>query len=147
MTTAAFGDWVLRCVRQPQQGAARICEVSQSLQAQGAQAPIAQIALGRPERTSPLRITVLLPNNIALPSSVKVLAEEADASPIDLPWRRCLPGACVADVEIGAAALTRLRSKSEGGRIAFRDASGREVALPISLRGLAQALDALAREP
>ena len=146
-TTAAFGDWVLRCIRSVEaQPPRRLCEVSQSLQVQGGQGPIAQVAFGRPERGQPLRLTVLLPNNIALPSTVKLLTEESDTQPLELPWRRCLPGACVADLEIPPAQLNRLRARNEGGRLTFRYAAGRDVPLPISLRGLAPALDALAKE-
>lgn len=146
-TTAAFGDWVLRCVRQGEGGAARrLCEVSQSLQVQGAQGPIAQVAFGRTDRSQPLRLTALLPNNITLPSVVRLLAEENDPQPVELTWRRCVPGACVADFELAQPALNRLRARTEAGRISFKDATGRDIALPISLLGLAQALDAFARE-
>lgn len=90
-----------------------------------------------------MKMTVLLPNNIALPSSVRLLAEENEAQAIELPWRRCIPGACVADLDLQPAAMTRLRARTEPARLMFRDANGRDVALPLSLRGLAQALDAL----
>ncbi len=146
-TTAVYGDWALRCVRQGEGAQARrSCEVSQSLQAQGQAQALAQIAIGRPEPGQPMRFVALLPPNVAFPSSVRVGLDEADQQPVELIWRRCLPGACVADVETTQAMLTKLRSRNEGGRLTFREAAGRDVALPISLRGLAQALDALARE-
>ena len=146
-TTAAFGDWVLRCVRQSE-GAqtTRLCEVAQTLQVQGQQGPIAQIAFGKTDRAAPIRIVAMLPSNVSFPSLVKLMGEENDLQPVDLAWRRCIPGACVADAEISAPLLQKLRSRNEGGRLTFKDAGGRDIALPLSLRGLPQALDALQRE-
>ncbi len=146
-TVATFGDWSLRCVRQGDGAKARrICEVLQSLQARGQAQPFAQIALGRPEPGRPLRLVVALPPNVGFPSAVKLYAVDAEPPALELPWRRCLPGACVADLELPAPVLAQLRARAEGGRLVFQDSAGRDVTVPFSLRGLAQALDALARE-
>lgn len=146
-TTAAFGDWVLRCARQGEGAQVqRVCEVAQTVQVQGQQGPLAQVAIGRLQKAAPLKMTVILPSNVSFPSSVSVGGDEKDRSNIDLPWRRCVPGACIADGEPAAAALQQLRARTEPGRVAFKDAGGRDVAVPLSLRGLPQALDALARE-
>ena len=67
-------------------------------------------------------------------------------SALDLPWRRCLPGGCFADALAADDVLKRWRGLTEPGRIVLKSASGREVALPLSFRGLAPALDALAKE-
>lgn len=65
-TTAVFGDWGLRCVGPREGGPTQhICEVVQSIQVQGQAAPIAQIALGRLQKADPLRLTVVLPNNVS----------------------------------------------------------------------------------
>ena len=40
-----------------------------------------------------------------------------------------------------------MRAPVEGPRLSFMDAAGRDLALPFSLSGLPQALDALAKEP
>lgn len=146
-TTASFGDWTLRCQRivdaaKPM----RVCEVAQILQAQGQQAPIAQIALGRLGNDEPVRITAVMPVSVSFPGSVQIVMGEKDAKPVDLPWRRCLPTACYADAAPGDDALKQWRKASEQGRILFKDAAGRELALPLSSRGLDQALDALAKE-
>lgn len=146
-TVATFGDWVLRCVRQGEgaQGT-RICEVAQTIQVQGQQAPLAQVAFGRVQRADPMKLTMVLPNNVSFPSVVRVTMDERDAQPFDLAWRRCVPGACIADGEPAAAVIQRFRSRTEPARLTFKDAGGRDVTVPFSFRGLAQALDALARE-
>ncbi|WP_407531037.1 invasion associated locus B family protein [Methylobacterium oryzisoli] len=145
-TTATYGDWVLRCQRLAGEGAGRVCEVSQTIQAQGQPAPVAQLAVGRLPGQEGLRITALLPANVSFPSSVRV-AETKDASRgLDLAWRRCLPGPCVADAAATEAVLSGWRKAEEAGRITFKDADGREVAVSLSFRGLGQALDALGKE-
>jgi invasion protein IalB len=146
-TTASFGDWTLRCQRIADAGKTmRICEVAQVLQAQGQQAPIAQIALGRIANGEPVRVTAVMPVSVSFPSSVQITMGEKDAKPVELPWRRCLPTGCFAETAPGDDALKQWRKASEPGRILFRDAAGRDLALPLSARGLDQALDALAKE-
>ncbi|TXN22066.1 invasion protein [Methylobacterium sp. WL9] len=147
-TTASFGDWVLRCQRGGSaEKPVRVCEVAQSMQVQGQNQPIAQIAIGRAGAGEPLQITVLLPPNVAFPSSVRLLSDEKDTGGYELVWRRCLPGACVADAAAKDDALKRWRAANEPGRIVFKNAGGQDVAIPLSWRGLPQALDALVKEP
>lgn len=146
-TTASFGDWTLRCQRVSD-GAKeiRICEVAQILQSQGQQAPIAQVALGRPAAGEPLRVTAVMPVSVSFPSVVQITLGEKDAKPLDLGWRRCVPAGCFADAAPGDDMVKQWRKASEAGRIVFKDAAGRELALPLSVRGLDQAVEALAKE-
>lgn len=145
-TVATYGDWVLRCVRQGGAQGSRICEVAQTIQVQGQQGPLAQVAFGRVQRTNPMKLTMVLPNNVSFPSVVRVTMDERDTQPFDLAWRRCLPGACIAEGEPTAAVIQRFRARTEPARVTFKDAGGRDVVIPFSFRGLAQALDALAKE-
>lgn len=143
-TTASFGDWTLRCQRvSDNPKAARICEVAQVLQSQGQQAPIAQVAIGRAAAGEPLRVTAVMPISISFPSVVQVAIGE---KPLELGWRRCLPSGCFADAALGDETIKQWRKASEPGRIVFKDAAGRDLALPLSTRGLDQAVEALAKE-
>lgn len=146
VTTASFGDWTLRCQRIEGTRAQRVCEVAQVLQAQGQQAPLAQIAIGRLSAGDPLRVTAVMPVSVSFPSSVQIAFGEKEAQPLDLPWRRCLPTGCFADAVLPDEAAKLWRKANEAGRIVFRDAAGRDLVLPLSTRGLDPALDALARE-
>ena len=142
-TTASFGDWVLRCQKVE---ATRACEIGQTINVQGQQQPIAQIAIGRPAPKERLRITVVLPNNVTLGTNVRMgLGEKAEQA-LALGWRRCLPMGCFADAELPEDQLRRFRVATEQGRTIFSDGAGREIALPFSFNGLAQAIDALGRE-
>ena len=144
-TTASFGDWVLRCERTRPD--VQTCEAVQVVSNQQGQ-PVAQIALGHPARNDPMRLTMLVPPSITLAAEPKLTAAPGDkpAPAMDLAWRRCLPGGCIADAAVPADALAQLRARTEPSRLVFQDGAAREASLPFSPRGLAQALDALAKE-
>ena len=142
-TTATYGDWVLRCVR-PQKGP-HVCEVVQSMVVQGQQQPVAQVAVGYDKND--LRFTMLVPPAISLSRGPTLGVANASAPHFDLAWRRCLPNGCFADVAVGSELLKLLRSRTEPMQIDFKDAGEREIKLPLSMRGLVPALDALAKEP
>ncbi len=146
LTTASYGDWVLRCQRLAGENAGRVCEVSQTIQAQGQAAPVAQLAIGRLPGQEGLRFTVLLPANVSFPSSVRVGEIKDAGHGQDLAWRRCLPGACVAEGAAAEAVLNGWRKTEDAGRITFKDGDGRDVAVSLSFRGLGPALDALGKE-
>ena len=144
-TTAGFGDWVLRCT-QPE-GRAKNCEIVQSINAQGQ--VVAQFALGRAEAGQPIRLTLAVPPNLALDTPPRLLpnATVTDGrGMVDLVWRRCFPTICLADTAPSEALLQQLRRQNEAAQVRFVSGEGRENTLPLSLRGIAAALDALARE-
>lgn len=146
-TTATYGDWVMRCERTGEgDKAVRICEAAQTVQLQGQSAPIAQIGIGRLSAGEPLQVTVVLPPNIALPSNVHVVTDEKDDPGIDLNWRQCLPSGCVAEAKLDPETIKYWRERRAAGKLSCTDATGRVLAIPFSFRGLAQSLDALARE-
>ncbi len=144
-TTATYGDWTLRCeTGAPGVPDQTFCEVVQTLQVEGKSAPVAQVAVGRPDHGPALHFIVALPVNVSFPSNVVVGLDAADPKPLDLAWKRCLPGACFADSIASAEVLQRWRAAT-AGRIRYLDAAGRDVVLPLSFRGFAPALDALGK--
>lgn len=152
-TTAVFGDWVLRCVQLARPPPARSCEIGQAAQADIAVAQgqtqrqtVMQVAIGRVARAQPWRLTVVLPINVELLSPAQLEPEEG-AAIAPLAWQRCLAAGCFASTELRDPALPRLVALATRARIAFKDGTGRDVQLPISMRGFAQAFDALGREP
>jgi invasion protein IalB len=142
-TTATYGDWVLRCLR-PEKGP-HVCEVVQSMVVQGQQQPVAQVAVGY-DKTD-MRLTLLVPPAISLSRGPTLGVAGASTPHFDLAWRRCVPNGCYADVGVGPELLKTLRGRTEPMQIDFKDAVEREVKLPLSMRGLVPALDALAKEP
>jgi invasion protein IalB len=145
-TTATYGAWVLRCQRR-QDAEGRVCEVDQGIVPQGQQNPVAQIGIGRPSPKDDLHVTALMPANVTFPSTPKISAGEKDVG-IELVWRRCLSGACVADAVMKEDTLRAWRGETadNAGHLIFTDAVGRQVNVQFSLRGFAQAMDAFAKE-
>lgn len=145
--STTFGDWTLRCDRRldltPPQ---RVCELGLVVQKAGESGAQAQIAVGRVARSAALQITAVVPPNLAFQTKPRVVVEGQDPSSTDLSWTRCIVGGCFADSPISPALLNSLRSRTDPGRLEYRDGAGREVTLSVSFLGVKSALDALARE-
>jgi invasion protein IalB len=140
-TTAVYGDWVVRC---SQQAGTRTCEAAQTIFAQGQQDPIALIAIGREKQGAPMRLVVQLPLNVTVSTRAKITLGEADP-PLELNFERCIPSSCFAMIQSADDAVRRLRAHPDAARISYKDASDKDVAFQFSLRGIAPALDALAK--
>ncbi len=146
-TTASYGDWTLRCQRVGEtEKAVRICELVLTIQAGQQQSPIAELAMGRMSKADPYRVTAHLPTNIKLPSVVKFSLGEKDPRTQELAWRSCAPVGCFADAQLSEAQWLNLHGQAEPGSLEYADSVGRPVKLPVSFRGLPQAMDALAKE-
>ena len=144
-TTASYGDWVLRCVRGATDPPQRLCEVGQTLEVKG-EGVVAQIGLTRPSGgKEPMRMTVVLPTNVMLPSVVRVGIGETDQNGVDLAWQRCLPGGCVAEADIRDDLLKSWRAQTVSGQIRYISASSKPINLAFSFRGLSVALDNLTK--
>lgn len=140
-TTATFGDWTLRCVRP--EGSPAACEITQTIYDKSQ--PVAQTAIGRPSKAEALRLTILVPSNILLSAGPKFQPGEGEP-PVEMTWRRCLPAGCLADAALTDDQLKKLRARTDNGRILFQDGAGHDAIIPFAPKGLAQALDALAKE-
>jgi invasion protein IalB len=147
-TLANFGDWALRCQRLGNGAEAqRVCEVAQKIRGQDQQNPVAELAIGRLKKTDSLRLTVVLPVNVTFSSPLSFSAHGKVLEPLDLGWRKCLPGGCIADALLKDDVLRRWKTQTSAGRITWTDAAGHDLAIGLSFRGLTQALDALSKEP
>lgn len=147
VTTANYGDWVLRCVK-PKPEIPQICEIQQIIVAQGQTKPIAELAIGAlPDKPKDLVMTALLPVNISFPSIVHVSGNgktgTEEATPLDLNWSRCINGACAARAPVDDKTLGALRKETDTGLLRFDSASGQTISVLISWIGLDAALKAL----
>jgi len=144
-TSASYGDWVMRCARTGDEpGAKTVCEAAQTLMVKGQQAPLTQVAFGHDSAGAHL-LTVLLPVNISFGKGQSFAIDGDEAKGIKLVLKRCVPAGCLATAPIDAGELNAFRTSQKPGKLTFTDAAERTLALPISFRGLAQALDDLDR--
>jgi invasion protein IalB len=136
---------VLRCVREaPRDCPQRVCEVAQTLEVKG-QGVVAQIALRRLSPKEPMRMTIVLPTNVSLSSGVRISVTDKDENPVELEWKRCLPGGCVAEGEVRDDLVRFWRVQTGAGQIRYLLASAQLLGLSFSFRGLAVALDNFAK--
>jgi invasion protein IalB len=146
-TTASFGDWTLRCERRVDLPPPhRFCEIAQTIQRAGESGAQAQIALGRIAPGEPLRLTAILPVNATFQPAAKVVTDGRDGVVLELGWLRCLPAGCFSNAVVSDDTLRKLRLQAEPGRIEYRDGAGREIAVPLSFKGLNEAFDSYLRE-
>jgi len=145
-TSATYGDWILRCSRTGEgDKMVRVCEVMLPFQLQGQQGPFAQLAFGHVNPKDPLHITFIMSPNVAFPSDVKLMTDDKDAQPIALGWTTCIPSVCRADGEFKDDQLKRWKGLAASGQLIFKQSNGQPTPIPVSVRGLPQALEALAK--
>jgi len=144
-TTATYEDWIVRCETLSGPPVRKSCEMVQYTQAKGGQGVISQLAIGRVSKTDPVKLVVQLPIGIWLPSGVKLVADTKDSGLL-ATFKRCLPQACFADVDVSNEVLRRYRTVTEQGQIVFKDGNQKDTMLPVSFKGFGTAFDALAKE-
>ena len=90
-------------------------------------------------------MTIVLPPNVSLSSKVRVSVTDKDENPVELEWKRCLPGGCVVEGEVRDDLVRLWRAQTGAGQIRYRLGSAQLLSLSFSFRGLAAALDNLAK--
>ena len=142
-TAATYAEWTLRCTRTDD--GARACDVTQQfqIQVQGQQAPFGQLLIGHVGKEAAMHVAFVVNPNVAFPSDVRLMTDEKDTQPVVLNWSSCVPSACRADGEFKDDQLKRWKALTANGRLVFKAAAGQLVPITVSVRGLAQALDAL----
>jgi invasion protein IalB len=141
-TTKSFGAWSLHCQAAHEQGAEPRCVIAQTVQT-ASNKLLAVISIGRQHPSDPYNMVVTLPANVSFPSSVHIRTGSDDKWGVELPWQRCIPGACIAGAEMAQATLLHWSNLQSDGKIVFTAASGDEVGIPIGLRGFGDAYKAL----
>jgi invasion protein IalB len=139
-TTATYDDWTVRC---DMTGPLKNCDLTQSTQMQGQ--AISLIVIARMSKSEPLRIVFEVPINVWLPAGVR-LASGKDSDFVSAAFKRCLGTGCFADAELKDDVVKKLRSESENGKLLFKDAVQKDVALPVSFKGFAVAFDSIFKQ-
>jgi invasion protein IalB len=146
-TTATYDDWVLQCAVQAGPPAQKTCDIEQlsQMQSQGRSVPLSRVAIGRPDKSQPARLTIQVPVNVYLRKDVLVQASTADPG-LTAPFDRCLPVGCFADFVLKDDAIKKFRAATAAGKMTFQSANGQSVAIPLSFKGFGPAYDALLKQ-
>lgn len=143
VVSTEYGDWIVNC-QTPSEGP-RQCEAVQTLAAD--KKPIARIAVGRNPETGALAIAVNLPPAVGFGLPVTLTGEKAEDPQIVLTWRRCAPAGCFADTTPPAKVFAAWSTLAGKGRLVFLDFNDNPVTMPMSFRGLAEAIKGLDESP
>ena len=141
-TTATYDDWVVRCDMQAGSPPHRVCEMEQVAEVQGKGTPLSRVAITREIAGHPLMLVLQVPVNVSVASGVKVEIDNRDTG-IAGGFNRCLPAGCFSNIDLKADQLRLLGTATQPGKILYKDAGGRDVAIPLSLKGFPAAYDAL----
>lgn len=142
-TTATYQAWTLRCDNAVGTPPRRICEVAQTIMGQDGKSALAQIVIGRPDPTKPLKLIVQLPNGVWLPSNA-ILALD-DKTTVTATYKRCVQ-LCFADADLDDVTADALKARKDPAKLLFADGAQRIVELPVSLDGFNAALAESLRE-
>lgn len=143
-TTATYGDWIVQCETSAQEPAKKVCEMMQTTQVQGSNAPFSRVAVGHPAKGQPVKVVAQVPVNASFAREVRIQAA-ADAV-LAAPFARCIPNGCFAEFEAKDDVMKKFRAAAGAGKLSFADAGGREIDVPLSFKGFNQAFEALAKE-
>jgi invasion protein IalB len=144
-TTASYGDWVVRCEVVAGPPPQKNCDMEQLAQVQGQANPISRVAIPLPPKGEPPKLFVQLPINVSFMAPLKIMTNDKDAG-ITAPFRRCVPAGCFVEIELKDDLQKKFRGSAEAGKITFKDAADRDVAIPLSFKGFAQAFEALLKQ-
>lgn len=144
-TTATYEDWIVQCELRTGPPAEKLCDMAQVTQVKGRNIPFSRVAIPRPVRGQPIKLVVQLPVNASFATKVRIQANDGDAG-VAMPFARCVPSGCFADFELRDDILRKFRAASSTGKLTFADAGGRDVTVPMSFKGFAQAYEALIKE-
>jgi invasion protein IalB len=145
MTTATYGDWVVQCETVPKPPNQKVCDMAQTTQVQGRDVPFSRVAVAHPARGQAVKLIVQVPVNVSFSANVRVRTADTDPG-IVAPFARCIPNGCFAEFDLRDDMLKKLYAASGVGKLSFTGAAGREIDVPLSFKGFAQAYDALSRE-
>ena len=144
-TTASYGDWVVRCDVLPGPPIQKNCDMEQLAQVQGQPNPISRVAIPLPPKGEGPRLFVQVPVNVSFVTPIKITADDKDAG-VTTPFRRCLPAGCFGELDLKDDVQKKFRASAEPGKIIYKDAADRDVAIPVSFKGFAQAYEALLKQ-
>lgn len=144
-TSATYEDWIVRCEIKPGPPRKKSCEMVQFTQVKGQSGVLTQIAIGQPAKGQPIPMVIQVPISVWLPTGVRLTAGGKDEG-LQVAFKVCVPNACIANLEVKDDIVRKLRTATEQGKLSFKDANQRDVALPVSFKGFNAAYEALSKE-
>jgi invasion protein IalB len=139
-TIATYDDWTISCTMAL--GREKSCELVQSQLVQGQTAPVSQITITRPTKSGPFAIFFQVPPNVWLKAGVNLSTADKDTT-IAASFIWCTPTRCLAQADLSDVTIKKLNLVSDPGGLSWKDATQREVTVPVSFKGFSYAASAM----
>ena len=135
------GDWTKGCLKAPgdKPDAAEQCFIFQRLFPAGSEQAAATVAIGRPGPDRPLLASLTVPLGVHLPAGITLWVEGNQKAVRRPPLLFCVQAGCEANMQMDQVMLTAFKQHLTA-ILSFSMVDGRQVALPVSLRGFTRAL-------
>lgn len=136
-TRSVHDDWIVRCKKDKGQ-----CEAVQTLQTTDLKGILAHIAV-RAEKNEPVRLIILVPPGVWLPANVEFKVPGVDT--LTLTYKRC-GQYCVASIALSKEQVAALKGSAGKGEFQFENGSRSPIILPVSFKGLGEAMEAALKQ-
>ena len=135
------GDWTKGCFKasEGRPNAAEQCFIFQRLFPKGSDRAAATVAVGRPGPDKPMLASLTVPLGVDLPAGITVWVEGDEKAVRRPPLLFCVRAGCEANMRMDEVMMTAFRQRLTA-MLSFTMVNGRQVGLPISLRGFTHAL-------
>ena len=135
------GDWTKGCISAPKDrpNATEQCFIFQRLFPPGSEQAAATVAVGRPGPGKPLLASLTVPLGVNLPQGITLWVDGDEKAVRRPPLLFCVQAGCEANMQMDEVMLGAFKQHLSG-TLSFAMVDGRQVALPISLRGFTNAL-------
>lgn len=126
-----FKDWTARCETLPD-GTTPPCYIMQSVLLKKGNQPLLLVAVRNAVEGERPAAFFSLPLGVSLPGGLSLTVDEGQ--PLRLRYERCDRNGCHAPLPLDDALLNSLKG-GRWARVAFFDATRREISVPVSLLG------------
>lgn len=143
-TSATYSDWVFQCANEGSPPK-KICDIAQVTQVRGKNITFSRVAMESAAKGKPEKLTIQLPVNVSLRDPVEIQIPGTPSSTLSATFDRCVPVGCFASAQIKDDVFRKFNATEGMGKVTFKDAAGRDIAVPMSFKGFRQAFDALSK--
>lgn len=130
-----FQDWVVICP-EPAANTTAVCQAAQKVTIKESGKQLMQVVVGFPAGDDKAIAVFFLPLGMLLPQGAKLVIGDVEIG--RLAVQRCEPGGCIAPLQLTDDVLGKLTG-SAAGKIVVTNAEGKNIDIPLSLKGFSAA--------
>jgi invasion protein IalB len=135
-----FGDWTVRCFSVATGGP---CDIAQQSTNQQTKQNVVVVSIAYVPRNDRYTASILVPLGVLLPNGVTIINGNYRSKA--LPFRRCEDDGCHVETVLDPAIIAGLSGPAGKASVTVTSFAGMPIALPLSLMGFTDALDAMKR--